>query len=226
MGIVKSLRIGISIGSVLLLPLISMAKEQACVTGPPTAASYTWNFTREASGLLRDMHDDAARASRAAEVLQTAAQNPDESWASRAYQLSSIRAEVDDMGKRLCRLEAIRRVAAPWQQQAIDQIAPLVQYMADNTDDAIHYLNTHQAAYWTPAYRTYSGKLYAEATALRRQIHFDRSAAIQSEFWRIRASRQPLARPPFTAMASWAERAMPGRMESHGAGYGPSIATG
>lgn len=152
------------------------------VTGPPTAASYTWNFSREASSLLRDIHYDAVRASHAAIMFQTVARNPDESWAGRAYSLSQIRAQVDDMGRRLCRLETIRRVVAPWQQEAIGQIAPMVQYMADNTNDALHYLNTHQAAYWSPSYRTYSGRLYTQATAIRRQIHFDRSGSMQSEF--------------------------------------------
>jgi hypothetical protein len=182
MGIKQSMQIGISIGMLILLPAISMAKDRSCVTGPPTPRSYTWDFSREASRLLKDMRYDSLLASHHAAVLQTVALNPDESWASRAYQLSRIRAEVDDMGKRLCRLETIRRAVAPWEQQAIEQIAPLIQDMADNAADAINYLNAHQAAYWTPSYRVYTENLYTEATMLHKRIRRDHELGKQSEF--------------------------------------------
>ncbi len=128
------------------------------------------------------MRDDALRVSHGAAVLQILAQNPDESWASQTSELSSIQEEVDDMGKRLYRLQTMERAIEPWQQHAVNQIAPLVRYMADNTDDAIHYLNVHQESFWAQPYRTYTGNLYAEATLLNRQIHRDQRIARQSEF--------------------------------------------
>jgi hypothetical protein len=182
MGITKSLKIGVSAGAVFLLPLISVAKEPSCVTRAGTPPSNTRNCSREASVLLRDIRDDALRASHEAVVLQIVAQNPDESWASRAYALSSIQAEVDDMGKRLYRLQAMEPAIEPWQQDAVKQIAPLVRYMADNTDDAIHYLNSHQESFWGPPYRTYAGNLYTEAALLQRQIHRHQKVARQPQF--------------------------------------------
>ncbi len=182
MGMMKSLKIGISAGAVLLLPLMAWAKGASCVTGPGTPQSATRKCSREASVLLRNMRDDALRASHEAVVLQIVAQNPDESWASRAAALSSIKAEVDDMGKRLYRLQTMAPAIEPWQRDAVNQIAPLVRYMADNTDDAIHYLNTHQESFWAPPYRTYTGNLYTEANLLQRQIHRHQKVARQSQF--------------------------------------------
>jgi hypothetical protein len=48
------------------------------------------------------------------------------------------------MGAKLCRLETIRMAVAPWQQAEIDRIATRGGLMADNTEDAIHFLNAHQ----------------------------------------------------------------------------------
>jgi hypothetical protein len=85
-------------------------------------------------------------------------------------ELNAIKAQVDDMGTKLCRLETIRRVLAPWQQQEVDQIATRVQLLADNTEDAIHYLNEHQNRLWTSTYQMYSRNLYDQADKLTHSV--------------------------------------------------------
>lgn len=172
MDFIKWLRAGAVVGAMVFAPTAAMAaRVQSCVAGPATAESYTWNFNREANRLLKDMRYDARRVNYHADKLEQFAMNPQIDWQIHADQLNLVKARVDDMGKRLCRLEEIRRVATPDQQQAIRRTAPLVRYMADNTDAAIHYLNAYQNNFWTPAYRTYVQNLTNESHTLSHRIH-------------------------------------------------------
>jgi len=74
------------------------------------------------------------------------------------------------MGRKLCRLESIRRVVAPWQQAEIDRIAPTLRLMADNTEDAITFGNGHPGELWLGRYRTYTDSLYDEAQTLSHSV--------------------------------------------------------
>jgi hypothetical protein len=172
MDITKWLQTGAVIGAMIFAPAIGMAaRAQSCAAGPATAESYTWNFHREANHLLKDMRNDARAVNSNADKLEGFAMNTNISWQIQADYLTRIKARVDDMGKRLCRLEEIKRVATPEEQAAIHQVHPLVQYMADNTDAAINYTNTYQNNFWTPSYRTYVQNLAHESHMLRNKVH-------------------------------------------------------
>ena len=174
MDITKWLKTGAVIGAIVLTPAISMAaRVQSCVAGPATPESYTWDFSREATGLLNDMRYDAQRVAHHATNLEDFAMNSDIDWQFHADQLTKIKREVDDMGKRLCRLEVIEGAVAPWQQAAINQMAPVVQLMADNTDDAINYMNAHQGEFWVRSYRMNVQNLDTEASTVARKVHRD-----------------------------------------------------
>jgi hypothetical protein len=70
------------------------------------------------------------------------------------------------MGAKLCRLEAIRAEAAPWQRMAIDRVASTARRMADNADAAIDFANSHQENLWNPTHRQYVDSIYVEADRL------------------------------------------------------------
>ena len=140
------------------------AKECACEK--PTAASYTWDFHREANTLFEDVQTDAQQIEDHAAELQSFSDEPELSWHDHAIQLNQLKGEVNDMGQKLCRLETIRRVVAPWQQKTIDRIASNVPLMADNTEDAILYLNAHQHDLTNPTYWRYADNLYSEGSNL------------------------------------------------------------
>lgn len=82
-----------------------------------------------------------------------------------ADQLYSVKNEVEDMGKQLCRLESIQNVLPRDEQhpRTIQRVAPLVQLLADNTSDAIRYLNAHEGDFWNPVYQKYALNLNYEA---------------------------------------------------------------
>ena len=167
-------RSGYLLAAALLLPGMSLASApRTCMTGAPTAESHTWNFSQEATNLLNGIQLDAWRIqTRSDELRSYNGQEPLEiSWQMNGDKLIAIKHDVNDMGAKLCRLETIRRVVKPWQQQAIDHNARLVQLMADNTTDAINYLNAHHDTLWLAAYGTYVTNLYRESGRLSGSMH-------------------------------------------------------
>ena len=148
------------------------AAPKECVATNPTPRSYTWNFDREASGLLKGIRSDAVTARTRADKLMSFERNPMD-WQIHADQLTALKREVDDMGARLCRLETIHRVITPAEERQVKRVAPLIQYMADNTDDALNYLNAHRLYLWAPSYHEYATNLYHEAGELQHviQVH-------------------------------------------------------
>lgn len=155
-----------------VLPAASAtAAMHECVIGRPTAASYTWNFPREANSIFENIQNDAWQARYHAEQLQSFANSPDLSWQSHANELSQVKSAVNDMGDRLCRLETIRRVVAPWQQRTIDRIATTIRLMADNTQDAIVFGQSNWRMLWgSPTYQKYVDNLYSEAQNLTQSV--------------------------------------------------------
>jgi hypothetical protein len=132
------------------------AAVHECVPGSPTAASYTWNFKAEANSIFQDLETFARQIRYGADQLVTDNRGHEVDWELQGDQLNILRQEVNDMGDKLCRLESIRRVLAPWQQAEVDRIAEEVQLMADNTQDAIVYLNGHERELWVPTYQRYA----------------------------------------------------------------------
>ena len=105
-----------------------------------------------------------------ADKLQSFARDPDLDWQTHASQLEDLKYEINDMGAKLCRLETIRRVVAPWQQGEIDRIGTSVRLMADNTEDAIAFGDSKPRDLWLAPYQKYVTNLYREADALTHSI--------------------------------------------------------
>jgi hypothetical protein len=74
------------------------------------------------------------------------------------------------MGKDLCRLQAIRRVALPWQQREISRITPRLQDMATQTSAAIRLLNNSQQSYWSTNLPNDLDTVYNDALQVNRSV--------------------------------------------------------
>jgi hypothetical protein len=144
----------------------AMAKTCECKPGQATAASYTHDFKGEANTIFQAIQDDAVEAQDHADQLVSIAGDSNMSWFSDATQLEALKEEVDDMGTKVCRLETIRSVVAPWQQAEIDRLAVALRLMADNAEDAIVFGGNHQNELWLPTYQKYAQNLYHEASDL------------------------------------------------------------
>ncbi len=160
--------LGCLFSGALILPAAPVSTSQSCVSGAPTAQSYTWNFRQEAEGLLDDVGAEAWQASFHADQLQNFSQQI--AWQEHADELNAIRAEVNDMGSKLCRLEAIRRVVAPWEQKAIDDAAPLITEMANEAQSAITFFNDHRNDLFNSAYHAYSEQIYEQSSKLSHEM--------------------------------------------------------
>jgi len=156
-----------------ILPAASASEAEAgkCIVRKPTAASYKWNFGQEANAAFKDIQSDAAQVRYHAERLQSLVLRADSaSWVSDVNQLNQIGTAVNDMGGKLCRLEAIRRAAYPWQRKTIDRIADGVTLLADNTQDAMAFGHMHRETLWLATYRKYVDNLYAESRKLSQSV--------------------------------------------------------
>ncbi|MBZ5513821.1 MAG: hypothetical protein LAN62_03065 [Acidobacteriia bacterium] len=129
--------------------------------------SKTWNFPAEATQLLNDVRaksEDVVQQSDAQTLLN---EHYTTDWTHVGYQLALVRSDVNAMGKDLCRLQAIRRVADPWQQREIHRITPRLQDMAAQTEASIVLLNNNQQSYWSTGLPNDMADVYRDAVRVQ-----------------------------------------------------------
>jgi hypothetical protein len=92
--------------------------------------------------------------------------------------LTALRGKVNRMGQEISSLRAERESLAPWEQQAIDEILPLLQATAENTESAIEYFNEHGDRLWMGTYRDYADHIWQGsdriAKILKNYLKYDR----------------------------------------------------
>lgn len=143
---------GILAGLLLTGGTLTAGTGPCPVSAPPVAESYTWDFRGEAAGLLEQVRANSALLAKDAATLESFKRSG-VSWQSHAGLLNSIRGHINENGNLLCRLQAIRHVTAPWQQQAIDRVVPMSSEMAVRTEAAIDHLNAHAGRLFVPEYQ-------------------------------------------------------------------------
>lgn len=116
-----------------------------------TCQADDWNFQEEASRLLKEVQSTATLLSREAGVLHSFTRGS-LSWDSHINQVNLVKDHINTMGKHLERLQAIRHVATPWQQQAIHSVMPSALILAEHTESAIEHLNDRGKPLWDQEY--------------------------------------------------------------------------
>ena len=124
----------ISSGVAVLALLIAMTA--------PSAAAQT-SDSAKVSNLLAQAESHATLLKNDAATLQSFTRSG-VSWQSHAGQLEVMKTHVNNLGKVEEQLRDARSEGAPWQQEAIDQINPLLQDMADHLTATINHLNENQ----------------------------------------------------------------------------------
>ncbi|HMD99423.1 MAG TPA: hypothetical protein VKM93_19110 [Terriglobia bacterium] len=138
----------------------------------------------EADGLVRD-----------AELLDVFTRSV-LSWDSHATQISLIREHVNKAGQILTSLNEVRHTGSPWQQQAIDQITPLLKELASNTQSAIEHLNEKRddIRFRAGQYQDYAVANYNLASELAALIsHYVDYERNKAEFARLGERRLEVA---------------------------------
>lgn len=156
---------GMLAGTLAALPALSIAAPA------PTCASVpTTNADHQAAKLLDNLEQDAHNVAEEADSMESMLNSTNVTWESHVYALNRVRADVNAMGDKLCRLESIRASATPWEQKAIDSAAPQLRLLADNTRDAIAFVNAHREDLWMPQYAKYIRNVSDESTNIAHSV--------------------------------------------------------
>ena len=98
-------------------------------------------------------------------------------WRSHGTQLEAMKVHVNELGKIAGELNALAPQGSQWQQQAIQQVMPLLKEMASNLNNAIEHLNENQSQVHMQTFRDYARTNYdlAKRTAdlIRDLVDYD-----------------------------------------------------
>jgi len=147
-------------------PAFAAIQPHCCTPGRPTAASYKWNFQKEADGLFHKIQREAFDATNAAGRLQAFNRDQNIAWQLQGEKLDQLKVDINRMGNQVCRLEIIRSTLAPWQRVTVNRMGVELRLLADNDRDAILYVNRNQRGFWLPTYRMYVQNIYKETNGL------------------------------------------------------------
>ena|ERR1051326_1867821 len=137
----------------LMLGLFAMA---FLLLPSATAAdnSKTKMDSEEVTKLLGEVQTEAVELKMDAEKMESYTINK-LSWESHAHAVQQIREHVNATGRLLTRLNENRALASPWQEQAIDEITPLLRELAANTTAVIEHLDANKTRLHSAEYKEY-----------------------------------------------------------------------
>ena len=166
----------ISITTAILITL-SLPLAQAGVGMPGTITVAELARETAARKTLTRAQASACVAADEADQLRRIA-DPMFSPDSHRDKLTALKGKVNRMGQEISSLRAERESLAPWEQQAIDEILPLLQATAENTESAIGYFNEHGDRLWLETYRDYADHIWLGsdqiAKILKNYLKYDR----------------------------------------------------
>ena len=76
-------------------------------------------------------------------------------WESHVIQINTIKDHINNLGKVLQKMSDRQEYASPWQQGAIDRVAPLARELASNIEATIEHINNNQTRLDLPEYRDF-----------------------------------------------------------------------
>jgi hypothetical protein len=152
-------------------PAALPASPRAGQPGPDTAGSGKGAFPVNASNLLQQVQIDAVSVRNNADQLQARLRDSfGNDWEFDSDLLERMRARVNLMDKLLSQLRARQSEALPWQQQAIERIAPSVVNLSDTTQDAIASLDDNKGHIYSSDLGVLTDHMYNEARLIDQVI--------------------------------------------------------
>jgi hypothetical protein len=124
----------------------------------------------QVSKLLTEIKEHSSLAAHDAELLDSYTRSQ-VSWKLHAYSLAEIKEHVNDLGRDFNEAQRLREEGSPWQQQAIDQIEPLLKGMAAHLSATIEHLNNNQGRVRMQPYVDYVRANQEYATKTSALIH-------------------------------------------------------
>lgn len=105
--------------------------------------------------LLQASKQHAVLALQDAETLETYTRST-MPWQSHANRLIHMKEHANDLIKDFNKLSSMRTEAAPWQQEAIDHITPLLQQMSNDLSVTINHFNENKNRVQMPPFPDYA----------------------------------------------------------------------
>ncbi|HLK51657.1 MAG TPA: hypothetical protein VKT49_26130 [Bryobacteraceae bacterium] len=146
-------------------PGVAAPANQECTCGVETR----WNFPSEASRLLEEIRATSHRLTESTDRLRSFAYSGI-SWQSHAIELTQVREHVNQIGARIERLQSIRQVIEPWQQEALDSVTRAGVTVATGTESAIRHLNENQNFLGSGTYRNHVASVSSGADQMKQSV--------------------------------------------------------
>lgn len=107
------------------------------------------------SALLQHAKAHATKANLDAEQIVSYTRSKTD-WRLHAGQINLMKENFNELAKDVGELTAARNEGSPWQQEAIDDINPLLRSLADHMTTMINHLNDNQNRVHMPPYVSYA----------------------------------------------------------------------
>ena len=109
--------------------------------------------------------------------------------------LTALKGEVNGMGQEISNLRAQRESLTQWEQHALDEVLPLLQATAANTESAIEYFNENRDHLWVETYRDYADRVWQGSDQVAKILkgHLKSERLLDQEVYvdeRVRADSQ------------------------------------
>lgn len=145
---------------VLVVPLLFQLPVAAYIARPES---------QQLTQLLSDANDEARELAEDAEETQTLILN-DTNWVTHALMLARVKGHVDNMALIIEKLSKTQKSGSELQEQAVEQMLPLVRELSAITTAAINYLNQNKARPVSDSYTQYLNKNAETARELSSMI--------------------------------------------------------
>ena len=136
---------------------------------PLLSAAVARETSAKLTELLWDARDEAVQLASDADQMQILILT-DSNWLTHDLMLHKIQGHVDDMAVIVRKLNETQKSGSDVQQQAVEQMLPLVRELSENTTAAIHYLEQNKNRPPSDTYRQYLNKNVDTARELSSMI--------------------------------------------------------
>lgn len=135
------------------------------LAGPPSVNAQSAD-SEEVTQLLNRVRTHAVNAENDAQLLDSYTRSS-VSWHSHATRINLMKEHVNDLVGDFNKAKELRSLGSTWQQQAIDNVEPLLKSMADHLGAAIDHLNQNQNRVKMTPWQDYvrANREYASKTA-------------------------------------------------------------
>ena len=120
--------------------------------------------------MLAAFESKAIEARRDAAMLESKRRNYRPSWEAHSHKLVLMKSHVNEMGKMLSELEAMKSKGTLFQTKAIDAARPHLEDLAQRVEKAINWLNADRRSVSSPEYGNNLHGIWSDADQLYRTV--------------------------------------------------------